>query len=113
MFTCDELFRYHTKDNTLTIEFALTQGTDGWRAYILTPIDYCGRPDSMEATSRLYDPTHDLCYVCWNPPPHSLELCEAVAALWSDLTVAYVYTGEPIFSQYQRRFYGGLRNDNP
>ena len=107
MLVCYEIFAYTTQDNTCTFEFAIAPYNEGFRAYILTPINYWGRPDDLLTTCRAYDQAQGLYYVnfYWSPLPPTIEACEAVIALWSDLTVAYIYTSETIYSQFWRRFY--------
>jgi len=97
---------YRTKDNSCDILFGFKHCYDGWRAYILTPVDYFGLDDDCHTTHRFYDLENDLFYVCWDPLPDNLEDCKQIAGLWSELTLTYLRTGEDIDGQYQR-LYGG------
>ena len=104
-----EYLNLRTKDG-LAMEFALAQYGDIWRVYLLSPIDYKGRPDDLYITCRQCD-EHGLIYICWYPPPLSLEVAEAVATTWAEMTATYIRTGESICSQYSRAYYGGRGHD--
>ena len=109
MLFYDAIICYRTKDNTCTTQFGMAQFNDHWRAYILTPLNYLGwgRSDAPQITGRTYDQANGLFYIHWHLPVVTAEMCEAVAVLWSDLTMAYLHTGETIGEQYERLYYSG------
>lgn len=90
----DEKLFYRTKDGRYDIKFWFKNcGRSGWRAYILSNIDYGSRNSSMSTTHRLYDDTLSLYYVCWDCGIRTKNECKTVAALWSDHTINYILTG--------------------
>ena len=75
MLKYHQVLDYTTRDNLRTIQFGFTNtapGATGWRAYILTPIDYLGCDDGGFITHRYQDKENNLLYVCWTPEPASL-----------------------------------------
>jgi len=109
------LLRYHqvldytTRDNQRTIQFGFINDHPkgaGWRAYILTAIDYLGRDDGGFITHRYQDKENNMFYVCWTPEPASFDEMKAVAAMWSELTHGYIKTGESMNRQYARQYAG-------
>ena len=116
---CESNF-YLTSDRLLDIEFLFVDmgRSTGWRAYILTNIDYkmCYflRSDSCTVVHRLTE--HDsgmtekinrfiresrgtneamrtIQYICWNKPIHSLSDMKTVAKTWSEITAYYIRHG--------------------
>ena len=85
---------YCSKDRTQRYIFWFKNcGSNGWRAYIMSPINYRRRDTSLHATHRFYDAKLRLHYVCWTKPLYSKRACEQVADLWSDRTTRYIKKG--------------------
>ena len=110
MYAYTEVLFYRTSDNSMDIQFGFKYdyAAGGWKAYILTPLHYGYRPSDLHSTHRLYDPAVQLYYVCWTPLPATLDDCKNVVAMWSDMTVHYIRTGETLDSQFIR-LYGGSK----
>ena len=102
MLIYDQVQYYRTLDGSCDIQFGFKHFYDGWRAYILTPLNYWHRPTDLHSTHRLYDSAHGLYYVCWTPPPSTLNAVKAVAAIWANTTMHYIRTGIPIDTQFQQ-----------
>lgn len=98
---------YTTKDQSLTIEFLMLHlgGTKGWRAYILTDINYkrvstsrsTGWHDTHRffesSTERYIDVAKSYPYVCWEPAIQELNVLKNVAAVWCEITAYYIRHG--------------------
>ena len=106
MLRYNSILDYATRDKTRVIQFGFTRdahGATGWRAYILTPINYRDRADDGHTTHRYYDSANDRYYVCWDPEPATLAEMKSIAAMWGELTHDYIRTGESINGQFARR----------
>jgi hypothetical protein len=97
-----QILNYTTRDYLRTFQFGFVAAGSGWRAYILNPIDYGGLANDGSTTHRYYDAQNNLCFICWDPEPATLEEMQAVAAMWCELTHTYLNTGETIDNQYAR-----------
>ena len=98
---------YLTKDKSLDIEFLfLDLGPSiGWRAYILSDINYKRvsrlRSDSGGTVHRLKEiaghryvnSNRDYYYICWTKPIYSLESIRKLAQMWSEITAYYIKYG--------------------
>lgn len=97
---------YMTKDRQLDVEFLLLDlGSQGWRAYILSDINYtrfnAARSRSIldthrlseQASDRRVDPDKSYYYVCWNQPVRDLETMKNICAVWSEITAYYIRNG--------------------
>lgn len=101
-----ENIHYETRSG-LGIDFLLIDlgETLGWRAYILSDIDYWmvskERSDSFTDTHvyvevnrhRFIDPNKDYPYICWTKPIHSLETMHELVTMWAEITDYYIYHG--------------------
>ena len=93
----DERLYYRAEDGVTDIYFYFRNcGTNGWRAYILSDLDYGTRDSSAAVSHRLYDGELGLQYVCWSTPIPTKDQCKAVAKLWSEKTLDYIRKGTPI-----------------
>lgn len=116
---------YVTHDLSQDIEFLFVDlgGTTGWRAYILSNIDYKNRSTSCGTIHRLTEGNSDVIskirrflsstrlitndtapinYICWSKPVYSLDSIREVAKTWSEITAYYIkYGGD--FSSIQRK----------
>lgn len=93
----DERAYYRTLDGATDICFLFRDcGVNGWRAYILSNLDYGPRDASSVASHRLYDSELRLHYICWSRRIATKDECKAVAKLWSDKTMDYIREGRPI-----------------
>ena len=93
----DERIYYRTLDGTTDICFLFRDcGENGWRAYILSNLDYGRRDASAAVSHRLYDSELGLHYVCWSTRITTKDQCKAIAKLWSDKTMDYIRKGTPI-----------------
>ena len=111
---------YLTKDKKHDVEFVfMHMGLSGWRAYIITDIDYKKRKDNFSEQHRLvdYDEDHwvscaccadnfdideELNYICWTENVYSLDKMMAIAAAWCEITFYYIrYGGE--FPEIQKK----------
>lgn len=111
---------YRTSDGALDIEFLFVDlgPNDGWRAYILTDINYkrCSgnRSDSCTDIHRLTEsnetriqkirrfiqntrdnspansPIH---YICWTEKINDLDKLRNIAKAWSEITAYYIRNG--------------------
>jgi len=102
----DQILDYTTRDKTRVIQFGFTRsgpGAAGWRAYILSPINYRGRASDGHTSHRYHDDINKLYYVCWDPEPATFAEMKSIAAMWAELTHDYIRTGESIDSQYRWR----------
>lgn len=87
--TSDYQATYRTSDGSLCVDFDFRRMENGdYRIYILSDINYHGRPDSSLATHRIITMPHS--YICWNGTIRSLKQAKAVAALWADTTALYI-----------------------
>ena len=111
---------YKTSDHLLDIEFLFVDlGEEkGWRAYILTNINYKmfskSRSDEYNDVHRLCEEDKhiealiwrfmfmtrskdcsdfDISYICWTKVISSLENMKKVAAMWSEITAFYIRNG--------------------
>lgn len=97
---------YRTGDRELDVEFLLLDlGARGWRAYILSDIDYTrfspGRSRSIldthrlreSSTERRVDPEKSYYYVCWNQTVPDLPTMKRICAAWSEITAYYIRHG--------------------
>lgn len=97
---------YMTRDRQLDVEFLLLDlGTRGWRAYILSDINYtsvsASRSRSIldthrlseKSTERRIDPDKSYYYVCWNQTVRDLETMKRICAAWSEITAYYIQHG--------------------
>lgn len=106
---------YMTKDRSLDVEFLLLDlGSRGWRAYILSNIDYkkvsSSRSTSILDTHRLserdgeryIDTARPYYYICWNQTIRDLETMKNICAVWSEITAYYIQHGGT-FSSIQKK----------
>jgi hypothetical protein len=100
--TYDQTLAYTTGDRTRTIQFGVKYCPDGYRAYILTPLYYGNRPSDGHTTHRYYDEANGVYYICWDSPITRYRELKTVIALWSELTHAYIRTGETIDRLFAR-----------
>lgn len=111
---------YRTSDDTLDIEFLFvdTGPIDGWRAYILTDINYkrcsINRSDScsdihrltecndsrLQKIRRFLQNTRDnspsnkpIYYICWTEKIDNLDKIRNIAKAWSEITAYYIQNG--------------------
>lgn len=98
---------YRTRYDRMEIEFLLleTGRTEGWRAYVLTDIDYKRfskvRSTDWHFTHLLYeaddkryiDRKKSYPFVCWDQPIRDLAVLKTVAATWAELTAYYIRNG--------------------
>ena len=111
---------YRTSDGLLDVEvlFVDLGGTNGWRAYILTDINYqmfsstrstaCstihrlteGNNDMkrkiinfMQMTRQMNNADRTIYYICWSNPIHNLSDMREVAKTWSEITAYYIRNG--------------------
>lgn len=111
---------YRTSDRLLDIEFLFVDMGDavGWRAYILTDINYkmfsSLRSDSIGTVHRLTETNKEMIrkinnfirmsretnetmntiqYICWNKAIHSLDDMKTIAKTWSEITAYYIRNG--------------------
>lgn len=111
---------YRTSDGLLDIEFLFVDlgGQTGWRAYILTDINYKMfsklRSDSCATVHRLTENSNDMQrkirnfmqmtrqsavlnkpirYICWSKAIHELSDIREVAKTWSEITAYYIRHG--------------------
>jgi hypothetical protein len=90
----NETVWYRTADGQHDIKFWFKNcSPNGWRAYIMSNINYGGRASDAHSTHRLYDSTLSLHYVCWDRPIPTKAECKAVISQWSDLTIRYINEG--------------------
>lgn len=107
---------YLTSDGFLDIEFLFLDlgESRGWRAYILSDIDYqavdSSRNTSCSVTHRLTEPNSERFideersyqYICWSQPIHNLDSIREVAKVWSEITGYYIQHGGSFESIQQR-----------
>lgn len=107
---------YTTKDQRLEVEFLMLHlsPTRGWRAYILTDIDYKSRdrrrPVGLSDTHRHFESSQERYidadrsypFVCWNQPIRDLDVMKNVAAVWCEITSYYIRHGGS-FQEIQRK----------
>ncbi|MBQ3194706.1 MAG: hypothetical protein IJO21_07490 [Oscillospiraceae bacterium] len=107
---------YRTEYDNLEIEFLLLEisKTEGWRAYILSDIDYKrvskARSTDWHFTHLFYEAddkryiSKDKSYpfVCWTEPIRDLKTLKTVAAIWSELTAYYIRNGST-FAENQKK----------
>lgn len=118
---------YRTSDGSLDIEFLLVdRGASGWRAYILSPINYkktsIFRSDDISVVHRLteFDPQmikkirrfksgtglidllSPIKYICWKDKVPTLEKMRQIAGAWSEITAYYIKNGGN-FSDIQKK----------
>jgi hypothetical protein len=111
---------YRTSDGLLDIEFLFVNlgGSSGWRAYILTDINYHmfsnSRSTSCTDIHRLTEGNNELqrkvrnfmqntragsysnrtiYYICWSKTIHELDDIREVAKTWSEITAHYIRHG--------------------
>lgn len=111
---------YRTSDELLDIEFLFVNlgGSSGWRAYILTDINYKmfsrSRSDDCTVVHRLTENNSDMNrkinnfiqmtrqtdntdrtirYICWTKAIHDLSDMREVAKTWSEITAYYIRNG--------------------
>ena len=111
---------YRTSDGLLDIEFLFVDlgAASGWRAYILTDINYKMfskmRSDGCSVVHRLTESNADmkrkvfnfmrstremngsepsLRYICWSTAIHDLDTMREVAKTWSEITAYYIRNG--------------------
>ena len=107
---------YLTHDRSLDIEFLFVDrgGSIGWRAYILSDIDYKGRSTLCGTIHRLTESSGVICqqirrfladtrevgnrmapiyYICWSQSIHSLEDMREVSKTWAEITAYYIKHG--------------------
>ena len=108
---------YRTSDGSLDIEFLFVDlgAVKGWRAYILSQIDYKGRSTSCATihyhteldsamvskinqfiyATRTQDriSNHPIHYICWTQKITSLESMKTIAKAWSEITAYYIKHG--------------------
>ena len=111
---------YKTSDRLLDIEFLFVDlgGTTGWRAYILTDINYkmfsgSRSTDSstihrlternidmkrkinnfMQMTRRTNNVNRTIYYICWSKAIYDLDNMREIAKTWSEITAYYIRNG--------------------
>lgn len=110
---------YRTSDGLFDVEFLFVDlGEEGWRAYILTDLNYRefnrSRSTSAEIIHRLTENNSDLLtkirnfmqskgdpvdvnksiyYICWSSKIYSLEDMREIAKTWSEITAYYIKHG--------------------
>ena len=111
---------YRTRDGTLDLEFLFvdTGPINGWRAYIISDIDYkCYSNDRSVAISDIhrltekdearlqkihrfiqstrdnYPDTKPVHYICWTEKIDSLDKMRNIARAWSEITAYYIRYG--------------------
>lgn len=97
---------YCTRDKLLDIEFLfLDIGQKiGWRAYVLTDINYKQfSPDRsssytdthlyIDETRRYIEEHKDYPYICWTKPIYNLDTMHELAKIWSEITAYYIRFG--------------------
>lgn len=106
---------YTTHDLSQDIEFLfVNRGSLGWRAYILSEINYKGRSTSCGTIHRLTESdsevlrkirrflhntrpvvneTSPIHYICWSKPVFDLDDMREVAKTWSEITAYYIRHG--------------------
>lgn len=111
---------YRTSDGLLDVEFLFVDlgAANGWRAYILTDINYkmfsatrstdCStihrltEDDSdmkrkiinfMQMTRQMNNADRTIYYICWSNPIHNLSDMREVAKTWSEITAYYIRNG--------------------
>lgn len=98
---------YTTKYDNLQIEFLFLHISPklGWRAYILTDIDYkrfsASRSTDWHFTHRFFeaddqryiDRRRSYPFVCWTSVVRDLKSIKNVAAVWAELTAYYIRNG--------------------
>ena len=90
----NETIWYRTADGRHDIKFWFKHcPPNGWRAYIMSDINYGVRDTGAHATHRLFDSALNLQYICWNTAIQTKAQCKTVAAQWSDLTIKYINEG--------------------
>ncbi|MBQ9165853.1 MAG: hypothetical protein IJX71_02865 [Oscillospiraceae bacterium] len=112
---------YTTHDASLEVELLFLDlgPSEGWRAYILSDINYKRydphRSTACYDTHCLYDtsqsspdPDRDLCYICWTAPIRDLNQAKTLAAFWCEITARYIRSGGA-FSDIQEQL---LRRPN-
>ena len=119
---------YLSKDRSLTVEFLFVDlgVSRGWRAYILSPIDYGFQSSAQidvhkfsendEYMERLVTDfkynnppiggvqrrCRDVEYVCWTKKVYSLDQMMSIASSWADITAYYIRYGGS-FPEIQRK----------
>ena len=109
---------YRTSDFLLDLEFLFVdRGASGWRAYILTPINYKQfsilRSDAITTIHRLTESDLDIItkiknykrdvdgvnfnepikYICWKHKVKTLDDMRNIAKMWSEITAYYIRHG--------------------
>lgn len=111
---------YRTSDGLLDVEFLFVDlgASNGWRAYILTDINYkmfsvtrstdCsiihrlteGDSDMkrkiinfMQMTRQMNNADRTIYYICWSNHIHNLSDMREVAKTWSEITAYYIRNG--------------------
>ena len=111
---------YRTLDGTLDIEFLFvdTGPADGWRAYILTDINYKSvseyrsgscvdihklveKNDTrlqkirrfIQSTRDNYSQDEPVYYICWTETVDNLDKMRNIAKAWSEITAYYIQHG--------------------
>lgn len=85
---------YRTRNGQHDIKFWFKNcAQNGWRAYIMSNINYGDRPSDAHSSHRLFDSNLNLHYVCWDRSISTKAECKAVAGQWSDLTIRYINEG--------------------
>lgn len=111
---------YRTSDGLLDVEFLFVDlgGSSGWRAYILTDINYtmfsrsrstdCStihrlteNNDEMKRkinnfirmTRQTINSDRTIRYICWSKAIHNLSDMREVAKTWSEITAYYIRHG--------------------
>jgi hypothetical protein len=92
-----ERMYYRSSDGSLILDFVFMYcGPEiGWRAYIITEINYGRFADTSGHAShrnRFEGDTYPC--ICWSDRVDTLSEMKAIAALWSDVTAIYMETGE-------------------
>lgn len=106
---------YITSDRLLDIEFLFLDCGEklGWRAYVLTDINYkmisSERSDLytdthlyIDKSRRYIDGEKDYPYICWTEPIYDLETIRKLAQIWSEITAYYIKFGG-LFPEIQKK----------
>ncbi len=123
--------KYTSKDKKLAVEFLFVDlgGSEGWRAYILSEIDYhrysAFRSDAQIDVHRLTEKddymvclvnrfkmnnppidarltrSDDVEYLCWTKAVYDIDSLLNIASVWVDITAYYIQNGGT-FEQIQK-----------
>jgi hypothetical protein len=85
--------KYRTADGTEDYAFRfLETERDGFRVYVISQPNYCGRSEDTHSTHRLTDSAG--WFICWTARIESYEDAKAVAKKWAEATEKYIKHGQ-------------------